>query len=127
MFYKMIERHYHFYLGTDRRPFFIKRLWWKYMTGARIAVAWPKNIKDPRHPTYRSFKEDNVIHAIVPTDELDQSYRPWLEKQAGIKGIDWDWELDTEKDSGDQITARLYLRFRKGKEKLATMAVLKWS
>jgi len=126
MFYNN-DTHYHFYLGTDRRPFFIKRLWWKYMTGVRVAVAWPKNIKDLCQPTYRSLKEDNVIHAIVPTDELDETYRPWLEQQAGYKGIDWDWELVTEKDSGDQLIGRLYLKFRKGKEKIATMVVLKWS
>jgi hypothetical protein len=98
------------------------------MTGVRVAVAWPTTPNDDKkQPEYKKLKDDYTIHAIIPTDELDEAYRPWLEKQVGYKGLAWDWEIATEKDHGDQLLGRLYLRFRKGKEKLATMAVLKWS
>jgi len=63
----------------------------------------------------------------VSTNSIDEVYRPWLEKNVGREGIDWIWNLETDIDHGNRITAILYITLRRGKEKAATLLALSFN
>jgi len=71
-------------------------VWWSFMTGRIITLPWPNYI----------LGQDVMITVWVP----------WLRENVGSRHIDWEWRVSF--DHGIEI------RFRKGKEYLATQALL---
>jgi hypothetical protein len=91
-------------------------VWWKLMPGTEIKVPWPHGWTEP------------VVSAdgsIVQTESSDPNdhYRPWLVKNVGRQGWDWQWDLRDY----DIIDNTLTIKFRQGKSKWATVAAIKWS
>jgi hypothetical protein len=92
-------------------------IWWKLMPGVTVKVIWPNGpvVKD----FIDQYKSDNELLSTDPNDH----YRPWMESNVGRQGWDWDWCM---KDN-DLRDNTLTIKFRKGKESYATMAMLRWS
>jgi len=43
-----MEKHYKFFLGTDKPRSLNRRVWWKVFSGVRIKVRWPDEVKKSR-------------------------------------------------------------------------------
>jgi hypothetical protein len=100
----------------------IQRLYWWLFGGQTINVKWPSG--------WVVLHED-PYGGVVSTDSADPNdhYRPWLEKNVGKQGRDWDWQVGAIAADNGQGTIgvdMLNLIFRKGKEDLATIAKLRW-
>lgn len=100
----------------------LKTLWWKCMPGTTINVEWPTGWTEADHLGNQTFSAD-------PNDH----FRPWLEKNVGKQGWDWDWRLGPitgaqGRPGGPIVLAGDYLaiKFRKGKTKYATMFAMRW-
>lgn len=103
----------------------VKNLWWKYMPGIVVTVKWPRGWTEP----------DKLGVQTESTDPNDH-YRPWLEATVGRQGWDWDWKIGpvtrieffNSNDAYDfeSLGDKLEIKFRKGKEKYATMFALRW-
>ena len=93
----------------------IEKLWWYFMPGVVINVKWPTGYvvlnEMPDGSTVSTFSAD-------PNDH----YRPWLEKNVGKQGWDWNWGMGNE----DATKNRLTIKFRKSKEHYATVAGIQW-
>lgn len=90
---------------------FIYNLWWKYQYGTEIIVEWPSGQIN-----------DSFLHSADPNDH----YRPWLEEHVGRQSVDWDWAPTWSTYVGTDPGTSLQIIFRKGKEKYASIAALKW-
>ena len=90
-------------------------VWWKLMPGTRIKVKWPAG-------SVASVTDFTHVYFANGSDPNDH-YRPWLESNVGKQGWDWDWVLSDDDISKNLLT----IKFRRGKEKWATMASLRWS
>ena len=99
------------------------KLWWRFMPGVVINVAWPKGqVKvGPSHRDgYSGYgPEFEYIDSADPNDH----YRPWLEKYAGKQGIHWNWGM-ADRDATDN---RLTIKIIKSKAKYASYFAIKWS
>ena len=93
------------------------KLWWRFMPGVIINVAWPKG------PIVKEFidqyKTDEQWLSADPNDH----YRPWLKKHVGKQGWDWNWGVC----SNDVSDNRLTIKIRRKHAKYATIAALWWS
>lgn len=100
----------------------INKLWWKFIPGITFRVDWPNGdvIVTEDHPLW-----DWTIGAsryIVQSADPNEHFRPWLEKNVGKQGWDWDWCL-ADKDVTEN---KLTIKFRKSKEEYATIFRLRW-
>lgn len=104
---------------------FIDSLWWKFMPGVEIIVKWPVGYvvvgeDDPRWDWTLSACNQQFKSAD-PNDH----WRPWLEKNVGKQGWDWNWKLGAftaiNNDSTVVGTDFLVIKFRKKKSELATI------
>jgi hypothetical protein len=97
---------------------FIKGLWWRFMPGAEIEVPWPTGWTEPEPAPGGGFIQ---FESSDPNDH----YRPWLEKNVGRQGWDWEWrigQIATTTGARDTIL----IKIRRKKEKYATIAALRW-
>lgn len=97
-------------------------LWWKYIPGTIVEVRWPVGWV---------VLHDDGNGGQVSTESADPNdhYRPWLEKNVGKQGWDWDWRIGgIAADNGFGTTGHdtLLIKFRRNKEDHATVAKLKW-
>ena len=73
-------------------------LWWKYIPGTSIVVAWPRG---------------------STTTDPNEAYRPILETYCGAQFIGWHWR--TAADDSIEI------KFRFGKSRWATLMAMRWA
>lgn len=104
----------------------IEALWWRYMPGVEIEVPWPTgNIvvdhNDPRWVDWGGAVQVDLGFSADPNDH----YRPWLEQHVGQQGWDWNWRLGKLGVLNEQTT--LIIKFRRRREKHATVAAILWS
>ena len=111
----------------------LRNLWWKFMPGVKINVTWPDGdvVIDESMPQWDWTVGPSKY--IVSSADPNDHYRPWLEKNVGKQGWDWDWRLGPITGAKGQPNGPIVLagdfleiKFRKGKEKYATIATLKW-
>lgn len=99
------------------------KLWWRFMPGVIINVAWPKGqVKvGPSHRDgYSGYgPEFEYIDSADPNDH----YRPELTKLVGKQGIHWNWGM-ADRDATDN---RLTIKIIKSKAKYASYFAMKWS
>lgn len=100
-----------------------EQLWWRFMPGVVINVAWPKGqVKvGPSHRDgYSGYgPEFEYVDSADPNDH----YRPWLEEHVGKQGWDWNWGMG----NSDATENRLTIKIRQKYEKYATIAALRWT
>lgn len=97
------------------RTGFIEYLWWKLVPGTTIKVKWPKTEWITIHDDGNGGKVD------TGSNDPNHHYRPWLEKNVGKQGIDWNWRIASIEGN------TLAIKFRKGKDKWASIAGLLWN
>jgi hypothetical protein len=94
----------------------IRQIWWRFMPGVVINVKWPTGWavldEDP----------DGGQTAVESADPNDH-YRPWMEKNVGKQGWDWDWGM-ADRDATDN---RLTIKIRRKYQDYAIIAKLQWS
>ena len=96
------------------------------MPGVEIEIPWPVGeiVVEPDQPgwdpTLGATKQ--LIFSADPNDH----YRSWMEKHVGKQGWDWDWRIGTVAAT-DTVRDTLLIKFRRGREKYATMAVMSWA
>ena len=107
---------------TPLNPF--RTIWWKFMPGTTINVAWPTGWTKPVAAAGGGFIQ---IESADPNDH----FRPLLEQHVGRQGWDWDWRLGPItgakcSPNGPIVLAGDYLeiKFRRGREKYATMFIM---
>lgn len=82
------------------RSNFIQYFWWKLMPGTSITVKSPPK--------------------LWGISSINYYYRPYLEENVGKQGWDWNWKYASD---GENI----FIRFRKGKEKWASIIAIMWT
>ena len=93
---------------------FIEYLWWKLVPGTTAIVKWPQE-------TWLTIHDDGDGGKVdVQTNDPNDHYRPYLEKNVGKQGIDWNWRIASVEGN------TLAIKFRKGKEKWATIITIMW-
>jgi hypothetical protein len=104
----------------------LRNLWWRFMPGAKITVAWPTGWTVPEPAPGGGF---NSTKSADPNDH----FRPWLEANVGRQGWDWDWRMGPTTGAMGGVGKPtiftgdyLVIKFRRGREKYATMFTLIW-
>lgn len=102
-------------------------IWWKLMPGVKIKVKWPRDevvagpgLSDPRWRDWWGV----AAYIKFPSADPNDHYRPWLEKNVGKQGWDWDWRIV---DKDDMSTDKLTIKFRRGKEQYASIVGVMWA
>jgi hypothetical protein len=100
-----------------------EKLWWRFMPGVVVNVRWPKGqvkVGTSHRDGYSGYgPEFEYVDSADPNDH----YRPWLEKNVGKQGWDWNWGM-ADRDVTDN---RLTIKVRQRHAKYATLAAIKWS
>jgi hypothetical protein len=98
-------------------------LWWRFMPGEMITVKWPvgqvKVGPSHRYGWSGYGPEFEYVDSADPNDH----YRPWLEKNVGQQGWDWNWGLRDDNAADNRLT----IKVRRKHAKWATYAALMWS
>jgi hypothetical protein len=100
-----------------------EQLWWKFMPGVVINVKWPKG-QVRVGPSHRQGwsgvgPEFEYVESADPNDH----YRPWMEKNVGQQGWDWNWGVA----NNDVSENRLTIKIRRKYQDYAIIAKLQWS
>ena len=98
-------------------------LWWCWMPGEMITVKWPAGLAKvcPSHRYGWSGHEPEFEY--VESADPNDHYRPWLEKNVGQQGWDWNWGLRDNNSAENRLT----IKVMKKHAKWLTMAALMWS
>ena len=93
-----------------------QQLWWRFMPGVIINVRWPRG--------WVILHNDGTGGQIsVDSADPNDHYRPWMEKNVGKQGWDWNWGM-ADRDATDN---RLTIKIRQKYAEHATIAALKWA
>ena len=119
----MFSPYYYHSHGIKVAMGIVNKLWWLFMPGTTIKVSWPVGEiliteDDPRWD-WTIGPSKYKIHSADPNDH----YRLEIENKVGRQGWDWDWTL-TDNDINDN---KITIKFRRGKEHLATYFSMKWN
>ena len=97
--------------------------WWRWMPGETITVAWPVG-QVKINPTHRHgiWSGYDFEYEYVMSADPNDHYRPWLEKNVGRQGWDWNWGLRDNNSAENRLT----IKVRKKHAKWLTMAALMW-
>jgi len=100
-----------------------EKLWWRFMPGVIINVRWPsgKITVDDLDPRW-DWTLGSTLQESFSADPNDH-YRPWLEKNVGRQGWDWNWGVA----GMDAAENRLTIKIRQKFQDRAIIAALKWS
>jgi hypothetical protein len=95
-------------------------LWWRFMPGTIIEVKWPNGWV---------VLDEQPDGSCVSADSSDPNdhYRPWLEKNVGKQGWDWDWRVGHVTLYDDHQSDTLLIKIRHKYRNTAIIAKLKWS
>lgn len=101
-----------------------QKLWWRFMPGVVINVAWPAGniVVDHNHPLWQDMGGAVWVDLGFSADPNDH-YRPWMEQHVGRQGWDWNWGM-ADRDATDN---RLTIKIRQKYAKYATIAAIQWS
>lgn len=84
-----------------------KSLWWALMPGDTVTLPWPRGWTDLDH-----------LGTQVLSSDPNDHYRPWLEKNVGRHGWDWNWRV--------ALDGNLIIKFRKGKQQAMVEFAMRW-
>ncbi len=100
-----------------------ERLWWRWVPGVIINVAWPKGniVVTEDHPLWdwTIGPSKYIVESADPNDH----YRPEMERLIGRQGWHWNWGVA----GNDVAENRLTIKIVKSKAKYATMLALRWT
>jgi hypothetical protein len=102
---------------------FYDKLWWRFMPGVIINVAWPKGPVKVG-PSHRDgWSGIGEYFEYVDSADPNDHYRPWMEQHVGRQGWDWNWGMS----DNDVTENRLTIKIRQKYAKYATIAAIRWS
>jgi hypothetical protein len=99
------------------------KLWWRFMPGVVINVAWPSGEIIVDHSDPRWFDCGGAVWVKFDSADPNDHYRPWLEQYVGKQGWDWNWGMAGE----DAAENRLTIKIRQKYAHHATIALLRWA
>lgn len=109
----------------------LRIIWWNWWPGTSIILKWPSGEVTIDHtmPDY-DWTMSAPSYTFYSSDP-NEHYRYWLETNVGRQGWDWDWRISPVHSMwiGNvprEVNDALEIKFRKGKEKWATLMSLKW-
>jgi hypothetical protein len=93
------------------------------MPGVIINVRWPRGVVEinESHPLW-DWTVGPSKYKVESADPNDH-YRPFLEKNVGRQGWDWNWGLHGNDAGNDRLT----IKIRKKHSEYAMVLALKWS
>lgn len=94
----------------------LRYIWWRWAPGVTVTVKWPTGWTE----------QDDLGNQTQSSDPNDH-YRPWLEKNVGKQGRDWDWRIGSVNSNEILETDTLLIKVRLGKAKFASHMALMWS
>ncbi len=101
------------------------KLWWRFMPGVVINVAWPKGMivagPGPEDPRWCDL--GGAAYVTFESADPNDHYRPWLEQHVGRQGWDWNWGMG----GMDATDNRLTIKIRQKYAEYATIAALRWA
>jgi hypothetical protein len=101
----------------------VDKLWWKFIPGAVINVAWPCGSLVVDHNDPRWVDLGGAVWISIDSADPDDHYRPWLEQHVGKQGWDWNWGMG----GMDATENRLTIKIRRKYAKHATIAAMMWA
>jgi len=100
----------------------LEKLWWRFMPGVIFTVKWPRGlvIIDESMPQWdwTIGPSEYKIDSADPNDH----YRPWLERNVGRQGWDWNWGMADNNVAEDRLT----IKIRRKYAKYSTTMMLLW-
>lgn len=129
----MFNIYYWSHYGVKVSMKFINKLWWKLIPGVIVKVKWPSGeiIAGPalqcivwpgsEDPRWRDWGDTAYVR--FDSSDPNDHYRPWLEKNIGRQGWDWDWALTDDDMTKNQVT----IRIRRKHRHYVPLLALKWS
>lgn len=102
---------------------FFEKLWWRFMPGPVIKVRWPRGEIVVDHNDPRWFDCGGAVWVKFESADPNDHYRPFLEKNVGRQGWDWNWGLSDNDATEDRLT----IKVRQKHEKYAIIMALQWS
>jgi len=91
----------------------LEAAWWRWMPGVTISVKWPHGPVE---------KSGDWAASLTESADPNDHYRPWLEKNVGKQGWDWQWGLRDNNAAENRLT----IKVRTKHAMWATMASLQW-
>lgn len=101
----------------------VQQLWWRFMPGVVINVKWPKGPLVVDHNDPRWVDLGGAVWVSIDSADPNDHYRPWMEKNVGKQGWDWNWGMA----NNDATENRLTIKIRQKHAKYATIAAMRWS
>lgn len=99
-----------------------EKLWWRFMPGVVINVAWPKGQVKVGPSLWYEYSGYGPEFKYIDSADPNDHYRPELTKLVGHQGWDWNWGV-----SGTDATEnRLTIKIRSKHAKWASYFALKW-
>ena len=94
----------------------LNKIWWHLMPGVTVKVKWPKGWV---------VLHDSPEGSQVSVDSADPNdhYRPWMEKNVGRQGWDWDWCMRDNDITENRLTVKVRQRYAN----YATIIAMRWS
>lgn len=92
------------------------------MPGEIVSVKWPSGTVVVEDTDPRWFDCGARWVEIPSADPIDH-YQPYLEKNVGCKGWDWDWDLIGE----DAAKNRLSIKIRQKRSSYASVIAMMWA
>ena len=99
-------------------------LWWKFIPGVTVNVRWPSGEivagSGPEDPRWHDW--GGAAYIRYESADPNDHYRPYLEKNVGKQGWDWNWGI------ADSISSdRLIIKIRRKHARHASIIGLMWS
>ena len=101
----------------------VDKLWWRFIPGAVINVAWPRGPLVVDHNDPRWVDLGGAVWVSIDSADPNDHYRPWLEQHVGKQGWDWNWGMG----GMDATENRLTIKIRRKYAKHATIAAMMWA
>ena len=120
----MFSAYYYEHCGVKVSMRLINKLWWRFMPGVVFKVRWPTGniVVDHDDPRWQDMGGAVWVDLGFSSDPNDH-YRPWMEKNIGRQGWDWDWCMTDNDIAANQLTIKL--RSRHAPQ--ATLIALRWA
>lgn len=101
-----------------------QKLWWLFVPGEVINVKWPAGTivagPGPEDPRWHDW--GGAAYITYESADPNDHYRPYLEKNVGRQGWDWQWGM-ADRDATDN---RLTIKIRRRHANHAIMLALLW-
>jgi hypothetical protein len=120
----MFSPYYYEHCGVKVSMKLVNKLWWRLMPGVTVKVKWPTGniVVDHDDPRWQDMGGAVWVDLGFSSDPNDH-YRPWMEKNIGRQGWDWDWAMADNDVAANQLT----IKVRRKYQEHAIMLALKWS